>query len=133
MVAKPARKSVAIVVPPNAQSLDVSGPLDAFLEANRQSSARALYEVRLVATFATRNAARGRRVARSRVPALVCYSCLTRAPPPHFSNWLPTGAGRTKPLYPVYSNDLTSHRTNARSEVCQDRTRRRLAIVWCRS
>ena len=54
MVAKPARKSVAIVVPPNAQSLDVSGPLDAFLEANRQSSGGALYEVRLVATGASR-------------------------------------------------------------------------------
>jgi hypothetical protein len=33
MSAKPARRSIAIVVPPNAQSLDVSGPLDAFLEA----------------------------------------------------------------------------------------------------
>src|ERR1700681_4979908 len=50
MVVKTARKSVAIVVPPNAQSLDVSGPLDAFLEANRHSSGGALYEVRLVAT-----------------------------------------------------------------------------------
>jgi hypothetical protein len=28
------RKPVAIVVPQNAQSLDVSGPLDAFLEVN---------------------------------------------------------------------------------------------------
>ncbi len=54
MVAKPARKSVAIVVPPNAQSLDVSGPLDAFLEANRQSSGGTLYDVRLVATAAGR-------------------------------------------------------------------------------
>jgi transcriptional regulator GlxA family with amidase domain len=54
MVTKPARKSVAIVVPPNAQSLDVSGPLDAFLEANRHSSGGALYEVRLVATGASR-------------------------------------------------------------------------------
>jgi transcriptional regulator GlxA family with amidase domain len=54
MVAKPARKSIAIVVPPNAQSLDVSGPLDAFLEANRQSSAGALYEVRLVSAGAGR-------------------------------------------------------------------------------
>src|SRR5258708_32660525 len=40
MVAKPARKSVAIDVPPSAQSLDVSGPRDAFLEATRQSSVR---------------------------------------------------------------------------------------------
>ena len=43
-------RPVAIVVPPNAQSLDVSGPLDAFLEANRQSEGNADYEVRLVAT-----------------------------------------------------------------------------------
>ena len=50
MAPKPARKSVAIVVPPNAQSLDVSGPLDAFLEANRHASAGPLYEVRLVGT-----------------------------------------------------------------------------------
>src|SRR5260370_7573352 len=48
MSAKPARRSIAIVVPPNAQSLDVSGPLDAFLEANRQSSGRVRYDVRLV-------------------------------------------------------------------------------------
>jgi transcriptional regulator GlxA family with amidase domain len=54
MVAKPARKSVAIVVPPKAQSLDVSGPLDAFLEANRHASGGPLYEVRLVATGAGR-------------------------------------------------------------------------------
>ena len=54
MVAKLARKSVAIVVPPNAQSLDVSGPLDAFLEVNRQSSAGALYDVRLIAAGASR-------------------------------------------------------------------------------
>ncbi|WP_244549399.1 GlxA family transcriptional regulator [Bradyrhizobium lablabi] len=49
MVAKTARKSVAIIVPPKAQSLDVSGPLDAFLEANRHASGGPLYEVRLVA------------------------------------------------------------------------------------
>jgi transcriptional regulator GlxA family with amidase domain len=50
MVAKPARKSVAIIVPPKAQSLDVSGPLDVFLEANRYSSGGPIYEVKLVAT-----------------------------------------------------------------------------------
>src|SRR5258708_33354681 len=55
MVAKPARKSVAIVVPPSAQSLDVSGPLDAFLEANRQSTGGDLYDVRLIATGVSRN------------------------------------------------------------------------------
>jgi transcriptional regulator GlxA family with amidase domain len=54
MVAKSARKAVAIVVPPNAQSLDVSGPLDAFLEANRQSPGGAIYEVRLIAAGAGR-------------------------------------------------------------------------------
>jgi transcriptional regulator GlxA family with amidase domain len=41
-------KPVAIVVPQNAQSLDVSGPLDAFLEANRQAPGRCSYEVRLL-------------------------------------------------------------------------------------
>jgi transcriptional regulator GlxA family with amidase domain len=54
MIAKSARKSVVIIVPPKAQSLDVSGPLDAFLEANRHSPGRPLYEVRLVATGAGR-------------------------------------------------------------------------------
>src|SRR5882757_2475761 len=54
MVAKPARKSVATIVPPSAQSLDVSGPLDAFLEANRHSSGGPVYEVRLLATGASR-------------------------------------------------------------------------------
>lgn len=41
-------RRVAIVVPPNAQSLDVSGPLDAFLEANRQATGRSNYAVRLL-------------------------------------------------------------------------------------
>ena len=50
MATKPAKKSVAIIVPPNAQSLDVSGPLDAFLEANRHTAGGPVYEVRLVAT-----------------------------------------------------------------------------------
>ena len=45
-----ALKTVAIVVPPQAQSLDVSGPLDAFLEANRQSEHAPLYDVALVST-----------------------------------------------------------------------------------
>src|ERR1700761_8381563 len=40
---------VVIIVPENAQSLDVSGPLDAFLEANRQAPGRCHYAVRLVA------------------------------------------------------------------------------------
>jgi hypothetical protein len=59
MVAKAARKPLAIVVPPNAQSLDVSGPLDAFLEANRQSSGGAFYEVRLIAAGARRTVKAG--------------------------------------------------------------------------
>ena len=47
-------KRIAIVVPPNAQSLDISGPLDAFLEANRQANGRALYDVQLIAIGAQR-------------------------------------------------------------------------------
>ena len=39
---------VAIVVPHKAQSLDISGPLDAFLEANRQAPGRCNYDVRLL-------------------------------------------------------------------------------------
>jgi transcriptional regulator GlxA family with amidase domain len=54
MLARPAGKSVATIVPPSAQSLDVSGPLDAFLEANRHSSGGPVYEVRLLATGASR-------------------------------------------------------------------------------
>jgi hypothetical protein len=38
---------IAIVVPPNAQSLDISGPLDTFLEANRRAPDRCNYDVRL--------------------------------------------------------------------------------------
>jgi transcriptional regulator GlxA family with amidase domain len=48
----PARP-VGIVVPPDAQLLDVAGPLDSFLEANRQSG-KALYDVRLIAMDAPR-------------------------------------------------------------------------------
>jgi transcriptional regulator GlxA family with amidase domain len=59
MIAKSARRSIAIVVPPNAQSLDVSGPLDAFLEANRQSSGRVRYDVRLVAIDSRRTVRAG--------------------------------------------------------------------------
>jgi transcriptional regulator GlxA family with amidase domain len=43
-------KPVVIVVPQNAQSLDVSGPLDAFLEANRQAPGQSNYAVRLLST-----------------------------------------------------------------------------------
>jgi transcriptional regulator GlxA family with amidase domain len=42
-------KRIAIAVPPNAQSLDVFGPLDVFVEATRQSGGTASYEVRLIA------------------------------------------------------------------------------------
>ena len=42
------RKPIAIVVPHNAQILDISGPLDAFLEANRQAPGRCNYDVRLL-------------------------------------------------------------------------------------
>lgn len=43
------RRLIAIFVPPHAQLLDLSGPLDAFQEANRQSGGRAAYEVRVIA------------------------------------------------------------------------------------
>lgn len=39
-------KSIVIVVPDNAQSLDVSGPFDVFLEANRQAPEKANYQIR---------------------------------------------------------------------------------------
>src|ERR1700731_979870 len=42
-------KRIAIAVPPNAQSLDLFGPLDVFVEATRQSGGAASYDVRLVA------------------------------------------------------------------------------------
>ena len=41
-------KPIAIVVPQNAQSLDICGPLDAFLEANRQAPDKCNYAVRLL-------------------------------------------------------------------------------------
>lgn len=56
-MAKP--KRVVIVVPPNAQSLDVAGPVDAFLEANRQSSGVADYEVRLLSATSERTVKAG--------------------------------------------------------------------------
>jgi transcriptional regulator GlxA family with amidase domain len=52
-------RPVVIVVPPNAQSLDVSGPLDAFLEANRQSGGKASYEVRLISIGTDRTVGAG--------------------------------------------------------------------------
>ncbi len=42
-------KRIAIAVPPNAQSLDVFGPLDVFVEATRQSGGTAVYDTCLVA------------------------------------------------------------------------------------
>lgn len=44
-----APRLVVICVPPNAQSLDISGPLDCFLEANRHRSDGPAYTVSLVA------------------------------------------------------------------------------------
>ena len=49
MKAGTSSKRVAIAVPPNAQSLDVFGPLDVFVEATRQSGGTAAYDVRLIA------------------------------------------------------------------------------------
>src|SRR5258708_35123730 len=42
-------KRIAIAVPPNAQSLDVFGRFDVFVEATRKSGGTASYDVRLVA------------------------------------------------------------------------------------
>jgi transcriptional regulator GlxA family with amidase domain len=42
-------KRIAIAVPPDAQSLDVFGPLDVFVEATRQSGGTAVYDTSLVA------------------------------------------------------------------------------------
>lgn len=53
------RTPVALVVPQNAQSLDISGPLDAFLEANRQAPGKCNYEVRLVAAGPERTVTAG--------------------------------------------------------------------------
>jgi transcriptional regulator GlxA family with amidase domain len=53
------RTSVAIVVPQNAQSLDISGPLDAFLEANRQAPDICNYEVRMVSAGPQRTVTAG--------------------------------------------------------------------------
>jgi transcriptional regulator GlxA family with amidase domain len=39
---------VAIVAPPNVQSLDVSGPVDVFMEAARRSAGKAAYQVSLI-------------------------------------------------------------------------------------
>jgi transcriptional regulator GlxA family with amidase domain len=50
MKSNPGPRQIAIIVPPNTQLLDVSGPMDAFLEANRQSGGVASYELCLVAT-----------------------------------------------------------------------------------
>ncbi|MBB5703681.1 transcriptional regulator GlxA family with amidase domain [Ochrobactrum daejeonense] len=55
----PQRKTVALIVPPNAQSLDVSGPLDVFLEANRQAPDRVAYDIRLVSTAPDRTVKAG--------------------------------------------------------------------------
>lgn len=50
MKSNPGPRQIAIIVPPNTQLLDVSGPMDAFLEANRQSGGAVSYELCLVAT-----------------------------------------------------------------------------------
>jgi transcriptional regulator GlxA family with amidase domain len=43
---------IAIVIPPNAQSMDMSGPMDAFLEAKRLSGGNAEYKLHVVAMSA---------------------------------------------------------------------------------
>jgi len=46
--------TVVIAVPPNAQSLDISGPLDVFLEAEQQSNGKVHYDVRLLSIDGSR-------------------------------------------------------------------------------
>src|SRR5260370_27735081 len=104
MVAKPARKSVAIVVPPSAQSLDVSGPLDAFLEANRQSTGGDLYDVRLIATGVSRNIkARGMSVVAgiARVEDVGAVDHIARARTPHQAPAYPRAEFPPKPGHPA--------------------------------
>ncbi len=43
-------RTIAIAAPPRAQAIDVSGPIGAFQEANRQSDGAARYAVRVLAT-----------------------------------------------------------------------------------
>lgn len=47
-------RSIAILAPPGAQSLDISGPLDVFREAAKLNGAGPTYKVRLVSTQADR-------------------------------------------------------------------------------
>lgn len=47
-------RSIAILAPPGAQSLDISGPLDVFREAAKLKAAGPAYKVRLVSTQADR-------------------------------------------------------------------------------
>lgn len=47
--------TVVIAVPPDAQPIDVSGPLGAFREANRQSNGKVNYDVRLLSTTRSRS------------------------------------------------------------------------------
>ena len=43
--------TIAIVIPQQAQSLDIAGPLAVFREANRLAEGRALYDVQLIAAL----------------------------------------------------------------------------------
>ena len=54
MKLKQTPKPIAIVLPPNAPLLDLSGPIGAFLEANRQSGGGAEYELCLISTSANK-------------------------------------------------------------------------------
>lgn len=52
MTSEKHRLDVTIIVPPDAQTLDVVGPLDVFREATRQSDGHAAYDVHLLAVHA---------------------------------------------------------------------------------
>ncbi|MEX1199998.1 MAG: GlxA family transcriptional regulator [Methylophaga sp.] len=47
--------TIAIVVPPKAQPIDISGPLGAFREANRQSDKTVFYDVKLLSVDCSRH------------------------------------------------------------------------------
>lgn len=52
-------KTIVIVVPDNAQSLDISGPFDVFLEANRQAPEKANYHIRTLSVRRARTVRAG--------------------------------------------------------------------------
>jgi transcriptional regulator GlxA family with amidase domain len=89
-------KHIAIAVPPNAQSLDISGPLDAFLEANRQTDGRALYDIQLIAIGTQRAVKVGGM-------SLVADSCIQDNANPTFDTLLVAGTPDYTQAYTNYA------------------------------